>query len=305
MKAPMNKPARILVPLDGSPFSEQALDSAVELARRSGAELRLVRVHLPYVSGIETGDIDLRADQEAALSELAYIEKTAERISATLGRPVTGELLQGEVAMTIAARADEWSADLLIMTTHARSPAARFWLGSIADRLLRILTRPLLLIPPRAGARPELQLRQILVPLDGSPLSESVVAEARKVGALFGASFILYEAVNEPTPIVDPSGMVVALSDPEPMAARLAAARSHLEGPAESIRASGGTATVVAAGADGPASGILAAAAAARADLIAMATHGRSGLQRLWLGSVADQVIRGSPVPLLVLHPPV
>ncbi|HTO72564.1 MAG TPA: universal stress protein [Gemmatimonadales bacterium] len=304
MNAPLRKPARILVPLDGSPFSEQALDPAVEIARRSGAELRLVRVHIPYVSGLEVADVDLRADQEAALSELASIEKTAERITATLGRPVIGELLQGEVATTIAGRADEWSADLVIMTTHARGPAARFWLGSIADRLLRTLTRPLLLIPPRAGARPELQLRQILVPLDGSTLSESVVAEARKVGALFGASYILYEAVEEPTPIVDPSGMIVALADPEPMEARLAAARSHLEKPAEAIRAGGGTATVVAAGADGPASGILAAAAAAHADLIAMATHGRSGLQRFWLGSVADKVIRGSQVPLLILHPP-
>lgn len=297
------KPARILVPLDGSPFAEQALDFAVEIARRAGAELRLVRVHAPYISGLEVADIDRRDDREVACSEVTYIESVARRISTTLGRTVRGELLQGEVATAIAARADAWAADLVVMTTHARGAVARFWLGSIADRLLRSFNRPLLLIPPRAGARPLMQLSQILVPLDGSRLSESVVAEARKVGDLFGASFILYQAVQEPTPIMDPAGMVVALEDPEPMGARLAAARGHLEGPAEAIRSEGGTATVVAAGADGPASGILAAAAAAHADLIAMATHGRSGLPRFWLGSVADKVIRGSSVPLLILHP--
>ncbi len=304
MNAPMRKPARILVPLDGTPFSEQALDSAVELARRADAELLLARVHVPWVSGLEVAEVDRQTDQEVAREERDYIDKVAARVGRTLGRKVVGELLQGEIAGTIAARADEWAADLVVMTTHARGPAARFWLGSIADRLIRTFKRPLLLIPPRAGALAALQLRQILVPLDGSPLSESVLAEARKVGALFGASFILYEAVPEPAPIVDPSGMIVGIDEPEPMTARLTAARNHLEGPAESIRASGGTATVVAAGAEGPASGILAAAGAARADLIAMATHGRSGLPRLWLGSVADKVIRGSTVPVLILHPP-
>lgn len=304
MNAPRSVPARILVPIDGDPFSDQALEPALEIARRSGAELRLIQVHVPYLTGLEVADLDPGVDQATWSAELGQLEQTAARLTSALGRPVTAELSRGDIATAIAQRAEAWHADLVVMTTHARKPAARFWLGSVAHRLVRTLTRPMLLIPPGAAPRPWRELRQILVPLDGSPFAASVLAEARRLGDIFGATFILYEAVMEPTPVVDPTGAVVLVLDEESLQQRVDEARIQLEQGAEEIRRSGGTATTVAAGANGAAAGILAGAASTQADLIAMATHARGGLRRFWFGSVTEEVLRRSPVPVLVLHPP-
>ena len=92
---------------------------------------------------------------------------------------VTSSLLEGEVVPSFLAHTAETKPDLVVMTTHGRGPLGRFWLGSVADELARVLPVPLLLVRPQAEAEPDLEteppLRQILIPLDGSKLAEQIL----------------------------------------------------------------------------------------------------------------------------------
>ncbi len=297
----------IFVPLDGSPFAEQALPLAAEVARRSGAILQLALVHHPVpalATALEVPEIEAQLDQEARAREQVYIDGIVERVRATANVPVTGALLEGPVADALQDHIERSGADLVVITTHGRGPVSRFWLGSVADQLMRRLHVPILLIRAGAESKPSTALRRILVTLDGSAFAERAIESALMLGRPFGAEYTLLMVLEPPLPIADPSGLMVVPPDPDAERKQREAARAYLQKQVEKLRALGATANGLPFEGAGAAQAIIAQADQAGCDLVAIASHGAGGMERLVIGSVADKVIRGSTHPTLVVRPP-
>lgn len=299
----------IMVPLDGSTFAEHALPVALGIARECGGRLHLVQVHdappvptspdllVPY---------DGTWDAAARETEQQYLEAIANRMTERAGVTVRTELVDGVPANALAAYAREMEIDLIVMTTHGRSGVSRMWLGSVADGVVRRSGVPVLLLRPPEGEvdyDARLHPRHVLIPLDGSELSQGVVEAAVWLGALTGARYTLLR-VTVPLPLLRSPG---PLSE-EGLAERAMheqeeRARGYLEAVATDLRARGldvETATMARAA---PATAILEFAATNAVDLITIATHGRGGWTRLALGSVADKVLRGAVMPVMLYRP--
>jgi nucleotide-binding universal stress UspA family protein len=199
----------ILVPVDGSTFAEHALPLALSLARHSGASLHLFHVVQPLASVYSEAPlfVESECDLEARIQERmrTYLDELAGRLAKRWSAVVTSSLLAGEVVPSFLAHTAETKPDLVVMTTHGRGPLGRFWLGSVADELARVLPVPLLLVRPQEKAEPDLEteppLRQILIPLDGSKLAEQIVRPAIELGRLTRAGFTLLRVVK-PAPLV-------------------------------------------------------------------------------------------------------
>ena len=174
----------VLVPLDGSPFAEQALPWALCLARRAGAALDLVRGHVLYAltqPAAAWAPFDPVAEAECKQEECAYLNAVARRLTAVAPVAVRRTLVDGYETEGILRRVQDDRADLVVMATHGRGPLGRFFLGSVADVLVRETSVPVLLVRPR-GVAPDLRavpaVANVLVPLDGSPLAERALGPA-------------------------------------------------------------------------------------------------------------------------------
>ncbi len=296
----------LLVPLDGSAFAEQALPLAAELAARSGATLHIVLVHhsTAVVPGPGEPVVSHPAvDDATRLQEQEYLA----RVSALGGtHRVVTRLLDGPIAASIADYARTSAIDLVVLTTHGRGVLSRFWIGSVADRLVRQLEQPMLLVRPHAsrGVPSAAMLRRILIPLDGSPLAASVIGPAIHFGELLGAQFTLFRAVVLPPPVWLPfPGIVVAPEAPSATTAQQLDATRYLHDIAHRLRLRGLEVATAVEVADDPVAAIAQHAEDHAADLIALATHGYGGATRFLLGSVADKLLRTATVPLLVWRP--
>jgi nucleotide-binding universal stress UspA family protein len=308
----------LLVPLDGSLFGEQALPVAADIARRSGATLRLVHVHTPYtrdpiyVEGLPVIDDQLRSLGKQ--HERAYLERLRERVARETGITTLVALLEvrdtpelsGTVAEALADYAAATDTGLAVMTTHGRGGAARFWLGSVADALVRLSPVPVLLLRPDvdAGEAPSPRsFQRILIALDGSELAEEILRPALAFGRLMQAGYTLLRVVEPRVaagtgPFTTPTDL-----DPDETQRRHAEAQSYLEGIVRRLRTESVHVDTRAIIAPHAALAILEEARRGGADLIALATHGRSGLARLFIGSVADKVLRGADTPVLLYRP--
>ena len=293
---------QIMVPLDGSEFSEQALACAYALAGRTGARLHLVKVQAPEPLTAEAFFFNVQADTPSRIGDQSYLD----RIAAQQGEvSVVTALLRGRVVDALAAYCIGRDIDLVVMTTHGRGGLSRAWLGSVADELVRRISIPLMLLRPSPKATKcgsALNLEHILIPLDRSEESERAIEPALALGQLTGAHYTLVEVVPPLTLVPMPEVAPVALQQSEHDELRNRAA-AYLNTVAERLRAQGHQVDTAVVIQPQCAAGILEQAVSTDASLIAMATHGRSGFQRLALGSVADKVLRGTTVPLLLLRP--
>jgi nucleotide-binding universal stress UspA family protein len=298
----------LLVPLDGSAMSERALPLAVDIARRADALLRVVRVHTllaPLSSGIDLVP-DFTLDATLREQERTDLEKTVHRLAGQTSVRLASALLEGPVVGALCAHAEATGTDLMVMATHGRGPLSRFWLGSVADKVLRQAPVPVLLVRP-PETRPDLgappDLGRILIPLDGSELAEHVLEPAVQLGTLVQAEYTLLRVIE---PIFFPVFPPSAASD-ELAAGALrkmyAEAKAYLEQLAGRLRERSLRVQAKVVVNRPAAAAILETARVQSARLIALATHGRGGLARLLVGSVADKVLRGAPTPVLVYRP--
>ena len=294
----------VMVPVDGSPFSREAVLQGLRIASQSGATLRLVRVgSSPVITGgPDSYPIESEALRKMQASELADLYSIAAECRAHSTVTVTASLQHGPVVDALVGYAKRYGVDLIVMRSHSRKGLARAWFGSVADGLIRESGIPVLVVkaPSVATALESgFHYNRILVPLDGSLLAEQSIEPAVSLARIYGASITLLMVVG---PSMRAYGeLASAMGDAS--AREVAAARRYLEScltPAldRSVRI---TRKVVVAR-DVPAA-ILAAADNTEADLIAIATHGRGAITRARVGSVADRVVREASVSTMVIHP--
>jgi len=197
--------------------------------------------------------------------------------------------------------------DLVVMATHGRGALSRAWLGSVADALMREAETPVLFVRPSEGEAPPPEPAEdfgtLLVPLDGSELSESALAHAAEFGELFGSAYHLTRVVAYPLEIASPYLPHTIQMNAEILDEAKTHAAEYLEEHAEQMRRRGLRVTVSVAVDPQAAHGVLTEADEVGADLIAMATHGRGGVSRVVMGSAADKVLRGTHLPVLLYRP--
>jgi nucleotide-binding universal stress UspA family protein len=299
----------VLVPLDGSVFGEHALPVALSIARRAGIALHVVHVHVPplpiYADTIT--NMNYSADPAMREQERAYLANVVQRLQIASRVEVTYRLLDSQVAEAIQEYAQAHDVDLVVMTTHGRGLFSRFWLGSVADQLVRSQSVPVLLIRPqeeKADFTREYNFAHILVSLDGSELAEQVLAPAIALGRLMQSEVTLVRVV-EPVMLVgyDPVGAALDAIDQERLERQKAEAQTYLLRVAGRFREQVPSVKTRVVISHHPAKGILDEARAQVCSLIALSTHGRRGVGRLFLGSVADKVLRAAPTPVLIYHP--
>ena len=292
---------RILLPLDGSRFAEAALPLAQSLAAAGNMELHLVLVHEALPSVDEETYEELLA--WARKGEDRYLTDVAARIGTT-DEPCPSALLQGVPAEAIAQYAQEHAIDLLVLGTHGWGAVKRFWLGSVADRLIRECRVPVLLARPSEDGTAIARIQSMVVALDRSGFGEAVLPIVAELALTLNAEITLLQVVQPHLQAQSiPEGYVTPW-DPAIIEQLSQEATAYLGAVAAGLRERGcRVVTRVTVG--GVVANTILEQAEREAGIVALATHGKEGVARLLLGSVADKVIRGSRSAVLVARPQV
>lgn len=304
----------IVVPLDGSPFGERALPVAVALARRTDAVLDLVHVREPEVRASGAPTPDTRFDDEAEERVRVRVSSLADMLTRDASLAARAVFLYGEIAAAVQAHVAERAADLVVMTSHGRGGISRAWLGSVADALVRRATAPVLLIRPDTEGTMDVPsvaheplFRRVLVPLDGSPRAEEVLTQAATLGTPDATEYLLLSVVVPRAGLVGPAAEVGVMMDRADLAGHLeheqARAGAYLARVAESLREIGARVTTHTRVDGHVGRAILDFTGEHGVDLIVLSTRVRSAVERLLIGSVADKVVRGAAVPVLLCGP--
>ncbi|MBV8086079.1 MAG: universal stress protein [Chloroflexi bacterium] len=289
--------ADLLVPLDGSELAARALPYAATLVRLTHGRLVLVRVVETWASTVKDAiekELDRKPQAEAALAaEAARLREQA--------LPVDTDVYVGEAAAAIDLGAASHHVDTIVMSTHGRGGVARLAYGSVAERVLRRSHLPVLLIPPHAKQGWPAPKARIVVPLDGSALAESAVTAARELARVLGASITVLQVIEPPNMAYFANAPLASVPDldPEKWAEDV---RPYGEEVAQRLRNAGLDASgEVRIGY--VATSIVEFAEDLKASAIVMATHGRTGLSRAFMGSVANGVISRATMPVLAIRP--
>jgi nucleotide-binding universal stress UspA family protein len=291
----------IVVPLDGSELSESALPYAIAFAKALKTRLLLLTVW-------EEGDRALLAtlpgrDEGAfAAGERhweAYLAAHAKAAQAA-GVDASTDVRIGEAGDEVLRIVDQHEPRLLVLATHGRSGLNRWRYGSVAGRLAREAPVPTLLVGPKvleAGVTAP-GIRRILVPLDGSPLSEAALAPAVELAEALGAVLVLAQVLRWASQafIYGVPDADVAQIDRE----LTKAAEEYLVRTKDSLATKQTVETMVLHGP--PADALTSVIEAESIDLVVMTSHARGVLQRALLGSVADRLLQGA-APVLLVRP--
>lgn len=282
---------RILVPLDGSRLSEAIVPLAEALARDYEAALLLVRA----LRTLNSAEAEVKAQEEAEV----YLRGMADELTAR-GLRVEWKVWYDEPDRAIADAARFNAVDLITMTTHGRGGLSRLMFGSVAESLVRMAPAPVLLVRGELAWQPG-GLRKIVVPLDGSERSEAILPVVERLAGPFDLAIELLRAI-EPLPAYAAAEISSARTE-EMIALEEADAEGYLRKVATPLEAKGLRVTR-SVGRGLAVDVILRRAEEAAAGLIAMSTHGRTGVGRLLIGSVAERVLRSAPVPVLLWKAP-
>jgi nucleotide-binding universal stress UspA family protein len=298
----------VLVPLDGSPVAEQAIPLALEVARLARSTVRLVLVHRSLAPPFyeESAQVYFSIDLAMRKTEREYLRRLAAQLRERSGRRISSVTLEGSTEHALVQYVQDIRADLVVMTTHGRGGVRGAWLGSVADHLIRRLEVPVIVTRAREETKPLAtppKIREILVPLDGSALAEAALAPATAVAELFNAELVLVQVVPPSSagtllPVTFAAGY-----DAEIVALQRKKAQEYLAGLSELLQERGSRVKTTVAVGHNVGETLINLAHPERIDLVAIATHGRGGIQRLMLGSVADKLIRAAGPPVLVVRP--
>jgi nucleotide-binding universal stress UspA family protein len=286
---------KILVPLDGSPVGEAALGYSESLARSVGGSMTLLHVS---PGGRASTDQMVKAD--------SYLKEIASRLQGHGAQVEVAIAYGGSVSNWIAEEAEIRQADLVVMGTHARAGLDRMLHGSIAQDVLRRLRAPVLVVRAELASQAERFERPapcLVVSLDGSRFAESALVPARDLAHALGARLVLVEVVPDGTPhVIDSTTGTVAYVDEGTQARTIAEAEAYLLEIQRGLRARDFEAHLDVRVGD-PGEQIRLAAASHSAAAVVMATHGRTGLKRALVGSVAGNVLQHGAAPVVLVPP--
>jgi len=289
---------RMLVPLDGSALSEGVLPYAEYLARGLGARVTLLSVVNPVVRR-PPGPGPVGNEEREYLERQAH-SRRSEGIETDSIAPV-GYYVVDE----IVAKARQMRCDFIAMSTHGRTGLGQALLGSVTHEVLHRSSIPVLVVRPAAHGEPGMgpvKITSIVVPLDGSELAEAVLPFVEELARRLSLEIILLQvarvgalvpAVMEGTPRDLTEGEVIGMSQ---VTRYLLGVARRLQGKGLPVRHE------VLRGL--PGAEIVKFARGTPQNIVAMSTHGRSGLSYLVLGSVTDHVIKHSGDPVLAFRPP-
>src|SRR5262245_7666477 len=295
---------RMLVPLDGSKTAEKVLPYARFVARRLKLPVELLGVidvaevaqHMPPEKSQFVGT----ALENVARRTAQYLEKTATTFT---GTKVKTAVEKGTPAEVILDKAAADKATLIAMATHGHSGLTRWLLGSVAEKVLRGTTNPLLLIrsTEEAGSEGEASLRSVIVTLDGSELAESLLPTVAELAKALRLEAVLLRAYTIPYSALAADGEGAYLvPDDELLAAVRDETVAYLEAKAQTMKNLGIEKVSTIAQYGLAPDEIISIAGKTPDNLIAMCSHGRSGVKRWVLGSVTETVVRHSAHPVLV-----
>jgi nucleotide-binding universal stress UspA family protein len=288
---------KIMVAVDFSPASNEAMRVATRIANDANAEL--VVVHSWYVPGLVTAlePLELATPQliqriaDTAQSKLDEAVALASELGATR---VTGKLLAGPPWVRLTEFLDEDpDLELAIVGAHGHSAVERFLIGSVAERLVR--HAPCSVLVTRTAGKPEL-FTDVLCPVDFSDNTHLAARLAARLVQPGGSGLTLLHVVEAPVAFSGEAFPPGLLADLDKSAARA------LEGLAAEARAMTGQPVITRTRLGSASSQTLAVLenGAAGFDLVVMGSHGRTGIRRALLGSVAERIVRNAGCSVLV-----
>jgi nucleotide-binding universal stress UspA family protein len=239
--------------------------------------------------------------EEGERASQAYLKKIAGTFG---GLSVSCVIDKGRAAEAIIERAAADNGTLIAMATHGRSGINRWMLGSVAEKVLRATDNPLLLIraAEQAKADEEARLSSVIVPLDGSELAESVLPAVVELAKKLGLEIVLFRAFNIPYGIYAGADGYYAINFDQLIAEMRSEAAGYLEKKSEELKNKGVEKVSFLTKEGLSADEIISFGRETPDNLIAMCTHGRSGVRRWVLGSVTETVVRHCGDPVLVIR---
>ena len=295
---------KILIPLDGSKTAEKVLPYARFLA----GNLKLPVELLGVVDIVEMAT-HISADRARYLDTMIEdsVRNSEQYLRGIAGTFPTGtkcrvEKGKAEQMIIEAAAADKGT--LITMATHGRSGMNRWLLGSVTEKVLRGGTNPMLLVRATEEGKTDsvATLKSIVVPLDGSELAEGVLPTIAELAKTLKLAVVLFRAYSIPTSAYAGGEGYYAVNYEELLTAMKEETVDYLEKKTEAVKKLGIANVSYVAKEGFAADEIISLSRKSPDNLIAMCTHGRSGVKRWMLGSVTETVVRHSADPVLVLR---
>jgi len=292
----------ILVPVDGSQASVPAVDFAIGLAKGVGAEIT-------FCHSVDLTGAIAQCSTPYGVTDVAPIlegleEESKEVLATVAARAIAGAVpattieLAGPSVSAIVDAAHERHADAIVMGTHGRRGLNRFFLGSTADGVLRRADVPVFVVSGNGANEPRAPFRRIAVAIDDSDPADLALEFALDLAQPATTSLVFVHAVDV--------RRLYALASAEHAMAAIAQERSAMRAllakAAARAQERGIQSEAFILEGD-PVESLLEFVRAQKVDVIAIGTHGRRGVRRLLLGSVAEGIVRASPAPVVVLRP--
>jgi nucleotide-binding universal stress UspA family protein len=304
MSPPSDSPRALLVPLDGSAAAETVLPAAVTLAQRLPARISLLHTLERNAPAQVHGQPHLTSEPDAG----RYLQRIAEQLE-TQGVTVTRHVHEapvGNVPRNIAAHAAEEGAELILLSTHEVTDPRSWLMGAVAQGVIRYAASPVLLLRNGRNAPATFSPGEVIVALDSEGHGEAAIPGARRLAQALEVPLRLLSVVPTAETMPGdraaatrllPSGANAALNvEAQSVASALAVLTGRLRGENPGLN-------IVASVMRGDPAQAIMTAARDQNGIIALATHGRTGLDALWSGSVGSRVIARAPGPFLLVHP--
>ena len=298
--------SKILVPLDGSKTAEKVLPYARYLASRFKIPIELLAV-------VDIADLASQIATEKPRFLDTFFDDAEQRFTSYLSAVASSfteadlrySVERGKAEEAIVERAAKEKGTLIAMATHGRSGLNRFLLGSVAEKVLRGTVNPLLLIraAKEAKSEGEAALKSIIVPLDGSELGERVLPLVADMAQNLSLEVELLRAYHIPYNVYSGDDVFYAVNLEELLADARVEAAEYLVKKAADLKRVGVDKVTCVAEEGLAADEIISLGGKTTESLIAMSSHGRSGVRRWMLGSVTETVVRHSINPVLIVRP--
>ncbi len=299
--------SKILVPQDSSLLAEQAIPFAQALASDDGTLIYLMVVpQADAIYGLTGSTVASSAEVGAMFQENAStdLRDLASRWVAVAPHYEIA-IATGDPTDQILKTAEERGAELIVIASHGRGALGRWTFGSVADRISRTSSIPVMIVRPQDGDnahRTVPEIDRVILPTDGSKLSEAATKQALAIAKRINRPLVLLRAIFPEAELAPTTGYsaVYAPDIYNELAESLEKdAQATLETLAASLRDQG--AEIITELRDGPAAQTIQEFATPK-DLIVMTSHGRSGFRRWLIGSVAEKLVRTAPCPVVLVR---